>query len=51
MSTFPDSIAESEEEQVRELAQMMIRQRAALVGPDDTGTKFRIPFTASCLAF
>ena len=35
MSTFPVSIAESEEEQVRELAQMMIRQRAALVGPDD----------------
>jgi excisionase family DNA binding protein len=35
MSTFPISIAESEEEKVRELAQMMIRQRAALVGPDD----------------
>ena len=35
MSTFPVSIAESEEEQVRELAQMMIRQRAALVGPGD----------------
>ena len=35
MSTFPVSIAESEEEQVRELAQMMIRHRAALVGPDD----------------
>jgi uncharacterized membrane protein affecting hemolysin expression len=35
MSTFPVSIAESEEEQVKELAQMMIRQRAALVGPDD----------------
>ena len=35
MSTFPVSIAESEEEQVRELAQMMTRQRAVLVGPDD----------------
>ena len=35
MSTFPVSIAEAEEEQVRELAQMMIRQKAALVGPDD----------------
>ncbi len=35
MSTFPVSIAESEEEQVWELAQMMIRQRAALVGPGD----------------
>lgn len=35
MSTFPVSIAESEEEQVRKLAQMMLRQRAALVGPDD----------------
>ena len=35
MSTFPVSLAESEEEQVRELAQMIIRQRAALVGPDD----------------
>ena len=35
MSTFPVSIAESEEEQVRQLAQMMIRQRAALVGPDE----------------
>jgi uncharacterized membrane protein affecting hemolysin expression len=35
MSTFAVSIAESEEEQVRELAQMMIRQRAVLVGPDD----------------
>jgi excisionase family DNA binding protein len=35
MSTFPVSIDESEEEQVRELAQMMLRQRAALVGPDD----------------
>jgi hypothetical protein len=35
MSTFPVSIAESEGEQVRELAQMMIRQRVALVGPDD----------------
>src|ERR1700736_4961138 len=35
MFTFPVSIAESEEEQVRQLAQMMIRQRAALVGPDD----------------
>ena len=35
MSTFPVSIAESEEEQVKELAQMMTRQRAALVGPDD----------------
>jgi excisionase family DNA binding protein len=35
MSTFPVSIAESEEEQVRELAQMMIRLRAALIGPDD----------------
>jgi excisionase family DNA binding protein len=35
MSTFPVSIAKSEEEQVRELAQMMIRQRAALVGADD----------------
>jgi len=34
MSRFPVSIAKSEEEQVRELAQMMIRQRAALVGPD-----------------
>jgi excisionase family DNA binding protein len=35
MSTSPVSIAESEEEQVRKLAQMMLRQRAALVGPDD----------------
>jgi len=35
MSTFPVSIAESEEEQVRELAQMMNRQRAVLLGPDD----------------
>jgi excisionase family DNA binding protein len=35
MSTSPVSIAESEEEQIRKLAQMMLRQRAALVGPDD----------------
>jgi hypothetical protein len=35
MSTFPVSIAKSEEEQGRELAQIMIRQRVALVGPDD----------------
>jgi excisionase family DNA binding protein len=35
MSTFPVSIAESEGERVRELAQMMIRQRVALVGHDD----------------
>jgi len=35
MSTFTVSIAESEEEQIRELVQMMIRQRVVWVGPDD----------------
>jgi len=35
VSTYPISITESEEEQIRELAQLMIQQRAALVGPDN----------------
>ncbi len=35
MSTYPVSVAESEEQQIRELAQLMTRQRAALVGPDN----------------
>ncbi len=43
MSSHPVSIAESEEEQVRDLAQLMLRQRAALSAPMISGMKSRTP--------